>query len=60
MSTIKSSDFVVQELFRYLEKAVHLTIKEEIRTYVGVAQNQPEIGRLWSEFIRQVRDGIQH
>ena len=54
------SDFIVQELFRYLRKAEHLTLEEEFSTCSHVAAQQPEIGRLWFELIRQVRDGICH
>ncbi len=46
------------ELFRYLEKAIHLTPREEIRTCRRVMRNDPEVGRLWIEFIRQVRRGV--
>ena len=60
VSSIDRSDFVVQELFRYLDKAVHLTLEEEVRTCAKVSRTQPEIGNLWGELIRQVRDGVQH
>jgi hypothetical protein len=54
------SNAVAQELFRYLRKAEHLTLEEELKTCLYVGARQPEIGRLWLELIRQVREGKSH
>jgi len=54
------SDFIVQELFRFLRKAQHLTPEEELSTCSHIAVSEPEIGRLWFELIRQVHHGIHH
>ena len=59
-SEANRSVFNATELFRFLEKATHLTLREEIKMCAWVTDDQPEMRRIWKEFIRQVQSGIRH
>ena len=60
MTRYPNDRLLIEELFRYLAKAEHLTLDEEIKTCAEVAVANPALGNLWDEFIRQVRSGVSH